>query len=150
MEKRNSVLIICSSPIALYIEDKLSKYGYEKTKIVDDLETGYEVLSKEEPKIIFIESYLVSYDDYSPLKEFRKRFANSYLIVFNVDRYSPWDLNHLVQAGADDYMPRPFDVRQLKGVVDDAKSQNKEEANEATALEKKILAMKEQFKKSRI
>src|SRR5262245_51072371 len=66
----------------------------------------------EEPKVCVIDTVLANEDGYSLCKEIRKRDPNTTIILLS-SRHNQYDQARGKDAGADDYMDKPFDTQQL-------------------------------------
>ena len=66
----------------------------------------------EDPKIVVIDTLLGSDDGYALSKEIRKRDPQA-AIVLLASRHNPYDAAKGKDAGADDFMDKPFDTQQL-------------------------------------
>jgi CheY-like chemotaxis protein len=66
----------------------------------------------EEPKIFVIDTALGSDDGYALSREVRKRDGSA-TIVLLASRHNPYDAAKGKDAGADDYMDKPFDTQQM-------------------------------------
>jgi CheY-like chemotaxis protein len=78
---------------------------------VDSSQAAIAKLS-EEPKIFIIDTVLGSDDGYALSKEVRKRDGSA-TIVLLASRHNPYDAAKGKDAGADDYMDKPFDTQQM-------------------------------------
>lgn len=66
----------------------------------------------EKPSVVLIDTVLGGEDGYALAKEVRKQHAGA-AIVLLASRYNPYDQAKGKDAGADDYMDKPFDTQQL-------------------------------------
>ena len=66
----------------------------------------------ENPQVVVIDTVLGDGDGYALCKEVRQR-APGAAIVLLASRYNPYDQARGRDAGADDFMDKPFDTQQL-------------------------------------
>jgi CheY-like chemotaxis protein len=66
----------------------------------------------EEPTVCVIDTALANEDGYALCKEIRKRDANATIILLS-SRHNQYDQARGKEAGADDYMDKPFDTQQM-------------------------------------
>jgi DNA-binding response OmpR family regulator len=66
----------------------------------------------EKPAVVVIDTALGSDDGYALAKEVRKRDGGATIVLLS-SRYSPYDAGKGKDAGADDYIDKPFDTQQL-------------------------------------
>ncbi len=66
----------------------------------------------EKPSAIVIDTVLGGEDGYALCKEIRKRDGGA-AIVLLASRYNPYDAGRGKDAGADDFMDKPFDTQQM-------------------------------------
>ncbi len=65
----------------------------------------------ENPSVVLVDAALDS-DGYALAKEIRKRLPNAVLLLL-ASRYAPYDQAKGKDAGADDFMDKPFDTQQM-------------------------------------
>jgi CheY-like chemotaxis protein len=66
----------------------------------------------EEPRVVVIDTSLGGDDGYALCKEIRRRDSSAALILLS-SRHNPYDQAKGRDAGADDYMDKPFDTQQM-------------------------------------
>jgi CheY-like chemotaxis protein len=66
----------------------------------------------QEPRVVLIDTSLGQDDGYALCKEIRRRDASAALILLS-SRHNPYDQTKGRDAGADDYMDKPFDTQQM-------------------------------------
>jgi CheY-like chemotaxis protein len=66
----------------------------------------------EEPRVVLIDTSLGQDDGYALCKEVRRRDASAAVILL-ASRHNPYDQAKGRDAGADDYMDKPFDTQQM-------------------------------------
>src|SRR5258708_38671895 len=64
----------------------------------------------EEPVVVIVDTVLDAEDGYALAREIRQRDANLTLVLL-ASRYHPYDANRGREAGADDFMDKPFDTQ---------------------------------------
>jgi CheY-like chemotaxis protein len=66
----------------------------------------------EEPRVVVIDTVLGSDDGYSLCKEVRRRDPGAAIVLLS-SRHNPYDAAKGRDAGADDFMDKPFDTQQM-------------------------------------
>ena len=66
----------------------------------------------EDPRVIVIDTVLAGEDGYGLCKEVRKRAPGAAIVLLS-SRHNPYDAARGRDAGADDYMDKPFDTQQM-------------------------------------
>jgi CheY-like chemotaxis protein len=66
----------------------------------------------EEPSVAVVDTVLDGQDGYALAKELRSRDPKLTIVLLS-SRYHPYDANRGREAGADDYMDKPFDTQQM-------------------------------------
>ena len=69
-------------------------------------------MMSEEPSVVLLDASLGSEDAYALSKEIRGRDPKCVIVILS-SRYSPYDANKGRDAGADDFMDKPFDTQQM-------------------------------------
>lgn len=91
--------------------------GDEFRVVVAENASGALALMREEPTAILIDTGLGADDGYALAKTVRSRDARVAIVLMS-SRYSPYDANRGKDAGADDFVDKPFDTQ---GLVDKVK-----------------------------
>ncbi len=66
----------------------------------------------EEPRVVLIDTALGSDDGYALCREIRRRDPSAAILLLS-SRHNPYDAAQGRDAGADDYMDKPFDTQQM-------------------------------------
>ncbi len=66
----------------------------------------------EEPRVVIIDTVLANEDGYALCKEVRRRDPKAAIVLLS-SRHNPYDAGKGRDAGADDYMDKPFDTQQM-------------------------------------
>lgn len=97
------------------LENLLVSWGYEPVCVVDGAEAWKSLLDPEGPSLALIDWMMPELTGIEVCKRLRAHTLNRY--VYSIILTSKTDKDSLVQAldaGADDYIPKPFDVQVLK------------------------------------
>lgn len=92
------------------LKDYLSKFGY-KVQTAEHPEKGLKALQQNEPDIIILDVMLPDMDGFEVCKEIRKSYTIPILML--TARGDTTDRIVGLEIGADDYLPKPFEPREL-------------------------------------
>lgn len=92
------------------LSDYLSKFGFKVTTVTHPDE-GLKILKREQPDIIILDIMLPKMDGFEVCKEIRKEY--SVPIIMLTARGEVTDRIVGLELGADDYLPKPFEPREL-------------------------------------
>ncbi|MFN2489248.1 MAG: ATP-binding protein [Actinomycetota bacterium] len=117
------------SGTVLYIEDNLSNLNlmqrilarHPQVKLISAMQgsLGVELARKHCPDLILLDLHLPDMDGSDVLKQLREmRDVNDPEIVILSADATPSQIDRLLQAGADDYLTKPFDLRRFMEVLD--------------------------------
>ena len=101
--------------ISRLIYDGLSAQGFEPSVVADGA-AGLQIALKDKFAVILLDVMLPSLDGFEICKELRKNRVNTPILMLTArdtieDRVSGLD------TGADDYLPKPFDFRELNARI---------------------------------
>jgi len=115
LQKSFNILIADDQPdnltlLARYLENE----GYRYTMAKDGLET-LEKARNELPDLILLDVNMPHKDGFTVLKEIREDPAIQHIpvIILTATRFSPTEIQSGLNMGADDYVTKPFDRREL-------------------------------------
>ncbi|MCK4235327.1 response regulator transcription factor [candidate division WOR-3 bacterium] len=92
------------------LTDYFSEFGFKVTSVIHP-EDGLQILKRELPDIIILDIMLPDMDGFEVCKEIRK--AYSVPIIMLTARGEVTDRIVGLELGADDYLPKPFEPREL-------------------------------------
>ncbi|MFA5806351.1 MAG: response regulator transcription factor [Melioribacteraceae bacterium] len=92
------------------LSDYLSKFGFKVTTVTQPNE-GLKTLKRELPDIIILDIMLPEMDGFEVCKEIRKEY--SIPVIMLTARGEVTDRIVGLELGADDYLPKPFEPREL-------------------------------------
>lgn len=92
------------------LSDYFSKFGFKVTTVTHPDE-GLKILKRELPDIIILDIMLPKMDGFEACKEIRKEY--SVPIIMLTARGEVTDRIVGLELGADDYLPKPFEPREL-------------------------------------
>lgn len=111
----NRILLIDDDAEVLEINEKyLTKRGY-MVETAGNATEGYEKIKKSMPDCILLDVMMPKIDGYSACKEYRK-IANV-PIIFLTGKASEEDKIHGLMLGADDYMVKPYSLKELEARI---------------------------------
>jgi two-component system cell cycle response regulator len=110
------VLVADDSPISRHLlEVSLSSSGY-KTQLVADGAEALRVLEQaESPKLVILDWMMPKMDGVEVCRAIKKRGSEPYVyIILLTAKGHQEEINEGLEAGADDYITKPFDLQELK------------------------------------
>ncbi|WP_142828234.1 response regulator transcription factor [Planococcus soli] len=93
--------------IAGILKEELEKWNYEAF-LVDDFSRVLEEFKSKSPQLILLDIQLPSFNGYYWCQEIRK--VSQVPIIFISSRNENMDIVMAIQMGADDFIPKPFDL----------------------------------------
>lgn len=111
-----SVLIADDDPVSQrLLHRSLSSAGYEVTIAADGLEALRVLLTKDGPRLAVLDWMMPEVDGVEVCRALRKRSVDSYVyIILLTAKTHPAEIVEGLEAGADDYIIKPFDIHELK------------------------------------
>ena len=113
------VLVAEDDPVSRHrLHSALGSWGYEVTSVVDGHEALREVARPDPPHIAILDWSMPRIDGLQVCRAIRETAAGQYVyIVLLTSHDRDDDVLEGFDAGADDYITKPFDTRQLKARV---------------------------------
>jgi len=97
------------------IESSVRRWGYDAVVANDGLEASQVLQSPGAPKLILLDWMMPGLDGIQICRELRDAEGESYAYVLLLtSKHSKDDVIHGLEAGADDYIAKPFDPQELK------------------------------------
>ena len=125
------ILIVEDDPgIQMSIKDEFESLGY-RVYTADDGEHGLKMVSKDNPDLIILDILLPVLDGYEVCKKLRSEGDNTPIIMLTV-RDKEIDKVLGLEFGADDYVTKPFSLRELVARVKAILRRTEERSNEIT------------------
>lgn len=93
--------------IAGVLKEELEKWNYEAF-LVDDFSLVLEEFKTKAPQLVLLDIQLPSFNGYYWCQEIRK--VSQVPIIFISSRNENMDIVMAIQMGADDFIPKPFDL----------------------------------------
>jgi len=104
---REKLLIVDDERMILELASRvLSSKGFD-VYIADNALDGYELIEQEQPSLVLLDYMMPKVNGLDALKEIRKRFPETYVIMFT-GKGSEEVAVELMKAGASDYILKPF------------------------------------------
>jgi chemosensory pili system protein ChpA (sensor histidine kinase/response regulator) len=99
------------------LKDSLKLYGFE-VYLAKDGPTGLKLAQKKRPKFILLDWMMPEMDGLEVLSELKHDERTEHIPVFMLtDRAMIGDLDRAFEIGADDYITKPSDLKQLGKIV---------------------------------
>ena len=111
---RKVLIIEDEQPIVDILKFNLTKEGYETLEALDGV-TGLNLALSEEPNLVLLDVMLPGMDGFEVCRKIRERSAVP--IIMLTAREEEVDKVLGLELGADDYMTKPFSVRELTARV---------------------------------
>ena len=113
------VLVAEDDPVLRHrLHAALSSWGYDVTSVVDGQEALREVGRPDAPNLAILDWSMPKVDGLEVCRAVRKRAAGQYVyMILLTSNNRDDDVLEGFDAGADDYIIKPFDTRQLKARV---------------------------------
>jgi diguanylate cyclase (GGDEF)-like protein len=113
------VLVAEDDPVLRHrLHAALSSWGYDVTSVVDGQEALREVARPDAPNLAILDWSMPKVDGLEVCRAVRKRAAGQYVyMILLTSNNRDDDVLEGFDAGADDYIIKPFDTRQLKARV---------------------------------
>ena len=110
------VLVAEDDPVSRHrLHSALSSWGYEVTSVVDGHEALREIARPDPPQIAILDWSMPRIDGLQVCRAVRETAAGQYVYVILLTSHDrDDDVLEGFDAGADDYITKPFDPRQLK------------------------------------
>ncbi len=112
---RKKILIIDDDRILLETASQfLKNEGYEVIKAHDGLE-GLSLAKKAHPDIVYCDIYMPNMNGYEVFRKLQTNYSTSQIpFIFMTSKSEKKDIRHGMNLGADDYITKPFNFRELK------------------------------------
>ena len=109
---REKLLIVDDEHMILELASMvLTSKGFD-VSVVDNAPESYELIEREQPALVLLDYMMPKFNGLDALKEIRKRFPNTYVIMFT-GKGSEEVAVELMKAGASDYILKPFSNAKL-------------------------------------
>lgn len=97
----------------------LGKYGYEVESVPDGHEAWLRLKEKDAPKLVILDWMMPGMDGLEVLRRIREREdGESFYILLLTSRDEKKDIVEGLDAGANDYLPKPFNPGELRARVE--------------------------------
>jgi two-component system cell cycle response regulator len=110
------VLVADDSPISRHLlQVSLCSAGYETCLVPDGVEALRVLEQDESPKLVILDWMMPHLDGVEVCRAIKKRVAEPYVyIILLTAKGHQEEINEGLEAGADDYITKPFDLQELK------------------------------------
>ena len=110
------VLVADDSPVSRHLlKVALCSSGYETHLVADGAEALRVLEQEESPKLVILDWMMPHMDGVEVCRAIRKRAAERYVyIILLTANGQQEEINEGLEAGADDYITKPFDLQELK------------------------------------
>ncbi len=122
------LLIEDETPLRVAVRDALTDEGYRVMTAVDGQE-GFDKALAEKPDLIVLDVMLPRMDGYSLCRELR-RLGHRMPVLMLTARGLVEDRVHGLDAGADDYLVKPFSLAELKARIRALRRRSQDEAGQ--------------------
>ena len=142
-----AVLIVDDSPtIRILLRDELEKEGYRVVE-AEDGDVAMTVAVRERPNLVICDINMPKVNGWEFCWNLRKHEDLRYIpFIFLTDRYGVSDRMRGLSIGAEDYITKPFDARDLIQRLDDVLTKRRSERRAAvTGTEASLMGKIQQF-----
>jgi two-component system, cell cycle response regulator len=110
------VLVADDSPISRHLlRVSLCSAGYETNLVADGVEALRILEQEDSPKLVILDWMMPHLDGVEVCRAIKKRIAEPYVyIILLTAKGHQEEINEGLEAGADDYITKPFDLQELK------------------------------------
>ena len=110
------VLVADDSPISRHLlQVSLCSAGYETNLVADGVEALRILEQEDSPKLVILDWMMPHMDGVEVCRAIKKRIAEPYVyIILLTAKGHQEEINEGLEAGADDYITKPFDLQELK------------------------------------
>jgi two-component system cell cycle response regulator len=110
------VLVADDSPISRHLlQVSLGSAGYETCLVPDGAEALRVLEEEDSPKLVILDWMMPHLDGVEVCRAIKKRIAEPYVyIILLTAKGHQEEINEGLEAGADDYITKPFDLQELK------------------------------------
>lgn len=138
-QQTGKVLIIDDEKVILDLTSIILKNrGYTVFTAVD-APSGFKIIEESQPELVLLDYMMPDIDGLTALKEIKKRFADTYVIMFT-GKGSEEIAVELMKAGASDYILKPFNNQDLADRIENVlKIRGFEMKNRELLREKEML-----------
>jgi CheY-like chemotaxis protein len=99
------------------LKDVLKYYGYDVIEAVNG-EDGIKMAKEHEPDLILMDMQLPVMDGFTATKKLKDDPETKHIKIIAVTSFAMIsDRERILKAGADDYIPKPVDTRELPKIV---------------------------------
>lgn len=101
----------------ILVRDVLRYYGYEVIEAADG-ENGVKIAKSHKPDLILMDMQMPVMDGFAAIKMLKNDSDTKHIKIIAVTSYAmKGDRDRIIKAGADDYMAKPLDTRDLPRII---------------------------------
>lgn len=110
--KKKILVIDDDQKLNQLLADYLSKFGFQVSSFTHPQE-GLKAIKREKPDLLILDIMLPDMDGFEVCKKIRQEYSYSLPIIMLTARGEVTDRIVGLELGADDYLPKPFEPREL-------------------------------------
>ncbi len=116
---KDKIIIAEDDPITeLLLKSTLEKWGFDPTDVQDGQEALKLLRTAEEPRIVLLDWLMPGMDGIDIVKELRREEKeNPHYVIMLTSKNEKKDVILALEAGADDFLSKPFDTDELKARI---------------------------------
>ncbi len=116
---KNQIVIAEDDPITqLLLKSTLKKWGFDPITLQDGKEALELIKASEDPKIVLLDWLMPGMDGIDIVKKLRREREDiPHYVIMLTSKNEKKDVIYALEAGADDFLSKPFDTEELKARI---------------------------------
>ncbi len=116
---KDQIVIAEDDPITqLLLKSTLKKWGFDPTNIEDGKEALELIKASEEPRIVLLDWLMPGMDGIDIVRRLRRERKDiPHYVIMLTSKNEKKDVIYALEAGADDFLSKPFDTEELKARI---------------------------------
>ncbi|MFZ6007030.1 MAG: response regulator [Nitrospirota bacterium] len=117
MDNKKILVVEDNEKNRVLVRDILRYYGYDVIEAIDG-EKGIKMAKEQSPDLILMDMQMPVVDGFNAIKMLKNDPDTKHIKIIAVTSYAmKGDRERIIKAGADDYMAKPLDTRELPRII---------------------------------